>query len=188
MAQFSDFLAIPLTAIYNDILQTYIWPTCWKREFVTVIPKKQNPEAIGDLRNISCTLLASKVFESFVLDKLKTEVKLRPNQYGGVRGLSTDSVLAQLWQETLQNLEDYRAASIITSIDYSKAFNRMSFQHCLKALHKKGASPSTIHLVSTFLTNRTMTVKVEGTHSTPKKCGVAAHRGRSLAFFFLTQR
>lgn len=87
VTQFSDFLAIPLTAIYNEILQTYIWPVCWKREFVTIIPKKSNQSSLGDLRNISCTMLAGKVFESFVLNMLKLQVKTRTNQYGGFRGL-----------------------------------------------------------------------------------------------------
>ena len=59
VTDFADFLAIPLTSIYNEILSSYIWPASWKREFVTVIPKKANPESLGDLRNISCTMLAS---------------------------------------------------------------------------------------------------------------------------------
>ena len=167
VSQFSDFLAIPLTAIYNDILSTYVWPTCWRKEFITVIPKKPAPQELGDLRNISCTMSASKVFESFVLDSVKAEVKLRRNQYGGVRGLSTDSLLVQLWQETLENLEDYRAGTIITYVDYSKAFNRMSYQHCLSALKKKGASAATIHLIASYLTNRIMTVKVAQVLSEP---------------------
>ena len=85
-------------------------------------------------------MLASKVYESYVLDWLKNEVTLRDSQYGGVKGQGTDHVLAQFWQEILENLEDYRAATIITSVDYSKAFNRMAFQHCLAALARKGAS------------------------------------------------
>ena len=120
VTQFSDFFAIPLTNIYNAILSSYVWPVCWKREFVTVIPKKPSPATLGDLRNISCTLLASKVFETFVLDNIKAEVKLRTNQYGGVKGLSTDSFLVQMWQETLENLEDYRAGTIIISVDILK--------------------------------------------------------------------
>ena len=187
VTNFSDFFAIPLTAIYNEILNSYVWPCCWKKEFVTVIPKKPSPQGLGDLRNISCTLLASKVFESFVLDGLKLEVKLRPNQYGGVRGLSTDSLLVQLWQRTLENLEDYRAATVITSVDYSKAFNRMSYQHCLAALKKKGASDATIHLISTFLTNRTMTVKVGQTQSVPREVWGGCPQGSILEFFSSTR-
>ena len=55
MTKFSDFFALPLTDIYNEITRSSVWPLQWKREFVTVIPKKNNPESLGDLRNISCT-------------------------------------------------------------------------------------------------------------------------------------
>ena len=99
-------------------------------------------------------MLASKMYESYVLDWLKEETKLRVNQYGGVKGLSTEHVLVQAWQDTLENLEDYRAATVISSIDYSKAFNRMSYQHCLSALARKGASSPVLALMATFLTNR----------------------------------
>lgn len=104
-----------------------------------------------------------------MLDNIKTEVRLRRNQYGGGEGLSTDSLLVQLWQETLQNLDDYRAATLITSIDYSKAFNRMSYQQCLKAIKKKGATAETLHLVATFLTNRTMMVKMSEQMTAPRE-------------------
>ena len=154
-----------------------------KREFVTVIPKRSSPQNLDDLRNISCTMLASKVFESFVLDSLKSQFKLRSNQYGGVKGLGTDSLLVQLWQETLENLEDYRAGTIITSVDYSKAFNRMSYQRCLAALEKKGASPGLLHIVATFLTNRTMTVKVDGTHSEPREIWGGCPQGSILGVY-----
>ena len=64
MTQFSDFFAIPLTSIYNSITCTKVWPRAWKKEFVTVIPKKTPLESLADLRNISCTMLASKIYES----------------------------------------------------------------------------------------------------------------------------
>ena len=63
-----------------------------------MIPKGKVPESGGDLRNISCTLLASKMYESYVLDWLKKEVKLRTNQYGGVKGVGIRHVLVQLLQ------------------------------------------------------------------------------------------
>ena len=57
--KYATLLAIPLTDIYNAITSAHVWPTIWKQEFVTVIPKCRNPEGLGDLRNISCTMLAS---------------------------------------------------------------------------------------------------------------------------------
>ena len=183
MTKFADFFAIPLANIYNEITRTYVWPLAWKKEFVTVIPKKTPPAGLEDLRNISCTMLASKIYESYVLDWLKSEVTLRSNQYGGVRGVGTDHVLVQLWQDILQNLEDYRAATVVTSIDYSKAFNRMSYQHCLAALAKNGATTGVLRLVATFLTGRTMTVKVGSISSVPRGVSGGCPQGSILGVF-----
>ena len=136
---------------------------------MTVIPKGKKTETVNDLRNISCTLLARKMYESFVLDWLKGEVKLRTNQYGGVKGVGTQHLLVRLMQELLENAEDYRAATVVTSIDYSLAFNRMSFQYCLEALAKNGTSTDVLRLVAAFLTDRTMTVKVGDILSSPRE-------------------
>ena len=51
-------------------------PVVWKVEYVTVIPKKTHPQVLEDLRNILCTMLASKMYKSYILDWLKGEVKL----------------------------------------------------------------------------------------------------------------
>ena len=163
----AEFLAKPLCDIYNTILQTYVWPALWKKEYVTTIPKKNIPESLADLRNISRTLFFSKVFEGVELKRLKEEISLKPNQFGGVKGCSTTHMIVELLQEICTNAEDYRSATVIMAIDYAKAFNRVSYQHCLEALRRKGASTPTIRLVATFLTNRTMTVRVGSSWSVP---------------------
>ena len=132
---------------------------------ITLMPKKTIPEGLGDLRNISCTMLASKMYESYVLDWLKAELSLRTNQYGGVRGVGTDHIQVEMWQNILSDLEDYRAGTVVTSVDYCKAFNQMSYQHCLGSLAGNGASTEVLRLVVTFLYNRTVTVKINDLES-----------------------
>ena len=183
MTDFADFFALPLTDIYNEIIRRNCWPVCWKQEFVTAIPKNTHPGGIGDLRNISCTMLASKIFESYVLGWLKAQVRLKSNQFGGIKGVGTDHLLVQLWQSMLENLEDYRAGTIIASIDYAKAFNRMSFQECLKALARKGASSQVLGLVATFLKDRTMSVKVGEEWSHPRPVTGGCPQGSILGVF-----
>ena len=86
VTKFHDLFAIPLTNIYNAITATGRWPISWKHEFVTPIPKKSVPESMEDLRNISCTALISKIYESYVLEWLELEVSLKPpNQFGGLK-------------------------------------------------------------------------------------------------------
>ena len=108
MTKYSDFFAIPLRSIYNQITSSKIWPLCWKVEYVTVIPKTSNPSDLSGLRNISCTLLASKIYESYVLNWAALEVKVKSNQYGGVRGCSTAHMLIQTFQDIAEDLEDKR--------------------------------------------------------------------------------
>ena len=150
MTIFCDLLAIPLSDIYNQISRSFVWPKIWKEEYVTVIPKKKNPTSLNDLRNISCTKLASKIYESYVLGWAADYVKIKRNQFGGVKGCSVTHFLIHTWQRIVEDLEDCRAGALLTSIDYAKAFNRLSYQQCLKSLASKGASSEVIRLIATF--------------------------------------
>ena len=179
----ADYLAIPLSCIYNELLRTYVWPVDWKVEYVTAIPKKKMPESYADLRNISCTKLFSKVFESFLLQFASEEISLKKNQFSGVKGCSTAHMVVDIVQEICSNAEDYRSATVISALDYAKAFNRMSFQHCLAALAKKGASNGIIRLVATFLTNRTMTVRVGSEWSRKRDVSGGCPQGSILGVF-----
>ena len=169
MTKYCDFLAMPLTNIYNAITTTSTWPSAWKVEYVTVIPKKTIPSGFTDLRNISCTPLASKVYETFVRDWAMSQVRLKRNQYGGVAGCGTQHMLIDTWQKIMQNLEDPRAATVIAAIDYAKAFNRMSFVECLRSFAKKGASTGLLRILGAFLKGRMMTVRVGESWSDPRE-------------------
>ena len=167
-------------SIYNAIISVKVWPVAWKKEYVTVIPKKKMPEAMGDLRNISCTRFVSKVFESYMMEKVLEEVSLKRNQFGGIKGCSTGHMLVEIWQDICENAEDYRCATVLGGIDYAKAFNRLSYQHCLEAFRRKGASSTVIRLLATFLTNRTMTVRVGDCWSKPRDVNGGCPQGSIL--------
>ena len=179
----AESLAVPLADIYGCILETYVWPIAWKREYVTTIPKKKLPTDLSDLRNISCTLFVSTLFEGHVLKCALKEVSLKNNQFGGVKKCSTTHMIIEVLQEICTNAEDYRSASILTSIDYAKAFNRVSFQHCLAAFERKFASTPIIRLIATFLTNRTMSVRVGQSWSEPRDVTGGCPQGSILGVF-----
>ena len=137
VTQNCDLLSVPLTHIFNAISTTGSWPSDWKTEFVTPIPKVPLPQTANDLRNISCTMLISKVYDSFVLNWLGSQMGLRDNQFGGVKGSGLEHLLVRLWQDFLQALVDPRAAVLLTLIDFPKAFNRLDFNHYLPTLRDK---------------------------------------------------
>ena len=176
----AEALAYPLALIYNEIILCKVWPIAWKKEYVTVIPKKRMPEGLKDLRNISCTRFFSKVFESYMLQNILEEIEIKSNQFGGVKGCSTGHMLVEIWQQICENAEDYRCGTVLAAIDYAKAFNRLSFQHCMESFRRKGASTSVIRIVASFLTNRSMTVKIGNEWSSPKQVNGGCPQGSIL--------
>ena len=152
----------------------------WKIEIITVIPKCNNPENFDQLRNISCTLLVSKIFESYLFSWLREEVDMRRNQYGGEKGCSTVHHLLDTWETVLGDLEDNRASSVLTSIDFSKGFNRVSHQHCMTSFARHGASTEILSLLSTFLREQKMTVRINSTFSPPLPVNGGCPQGLSL--------
>ena len=162
---YPDLLAIPLTKIYNLIMYTYHWPDQWKLETVTVIPKGRDASSYGECRNLSCTPLFSKICESFLMDRILKEVKVDNSQYGGIKKCGPEHLLLQSWDNILTGLEDNRGSINIMSLDYSKAFNRMSHQACVRAFAKKGASSQTLNLIAAFLSGRRMTVRIGSSFS-----------------------
>ena len=89
-------------------------------------------------------------------------------------------MLIEIWQQICKNSEDYRSSTVLTALDYAKAFNRLSFQHCLEAFRRKGSSSPIIRIISSFLTNRTMSVRVGQTWSSPRSVSGGCPQGSIL--------
>ena len=95
----ADILAIPLGYIYEQVYNTLEWPSLWKQETVSIIPKTSAPSDRSQLRNLSCTPLFSKILESFVLEEIKKNVTLSEDQYGGIKGISVNHFLIGTWKK-----------------------------------------------------------------------------------------
>ena len=186
--KYHDLLAIPMGYVFAKSYATSTWPKGWKNETVTVIPKNSNPKGLSELRNLSCTPLFSKVMESFVLQKLRTEISLSESQFGGIKGSGADHFLVETWDQILRGLEDGRAAVALAFIDFEKAFNRVCHHECLKAARNMGASEDSLSMIRAFLTGRTMSVKVNGTKSKPKNVPGGSPQGSIMggALYCLT--
>ena len=152
-------LARPVLRIFNEVFSSGQWPDTWKNETVVVIPNTPRPEDLSECRNISCTPFLSKVLESLLLDDLRREIPLDQTQYGGIWNSSVDHLLVDLIDAAMSPLED-GGASILLGIDYEKAFNRMDHAECLRQLTSLGASKASVSLVHSFLSGRTMRVRV----------------------------
>ena len=122
--QASD-LAPVVTEVLNAAYRRGDWPSVWKKEFASIIPKKPTPQSFSECRNISCTPVLSKLMEFFILEKLKEETELRYNQYGGIANCGANHYLIDTWNEILESMDEEGAACSLVSVDFAKAFNSM---------------------------------------------------------------
>ena len=76
-----------------------------------------------------------------------------------------------------------REEAKLMSVDFEKAFNRMDHATCLKALLRLGAKREDVELVCTFLSDRTMKVKVGDAYSSPRLVPGGSPQGSILGTF-----
>ena len=162
LRQFPRAFAKPVSAIYNKINDTVKWPTKWKTEYLTIIPKVPNPSDLSECRNISCTSILSKILENRVLGQLREELTPNPRQYGGAPKCGAEHLLIELWEEIIGCIEGWGKAAVLLGVDFEKAFNRMDHDVCLAQLEKLGASAGSLALVDSFLRGRRMTFSLDG--------------------------
>ena len=56
-------LAVPLTIVFNHCLQKGVYPTKWKFEWVTPVPKVKTPKAFKRFHGQAIIVICSKSFE-----------------------------------------------------------------------------------------------------------------------------
>ena len=66
-------LTKPLTAIINRCLSEGRFPSLWKREWISPVPKVPEPQVLKDLCKVACTSDYNKVLESFTKDWILEE-------------------------------------------------------------------------------------------------------------------
>ena len=181
--RYAALLSVPLATIFKQVFSTLQWPSIWKNETVTLLPKNKSPSGLAQLRNISCTPFFSKLLETFILDGLKSTISLAGSQFGGKKGQGIDHMLIETWDEIQKGLEHGSTAVNIMAVDFEKAFNRMDHSKCLLALEQLGGKKAYISLVNAFLSGRRMSVKVGESVSTPRLVSGGAPQGCILGGF-----
>jgi hypothetical protein len=155
-----EHLARPLADIFTQIFATGIYPSVWKIETASIIPKTGHPTSLSHTRNISLTPSLSKLCERIILTFLEVQIipKLNLSQFGGIKGSGIDLLLTKLFDEVSSAI-DRGDVAILTSIDFSKAFNRINHNLLIRDLIDLGADAWLVRVLSSYLDKRMMRVK-----------------------------
>ena len=168
LKEFADELAPVLCRLFRLILLTSIYPSPWKHALVQPVPKKGDHSNPSNYRPIALTSTIAKVFESLlnahILKHLESHSLLSDHQYGFRKARSTGDLLSYLTHIWSSSLRDF-GESFIVALDISKAFDRVWHKALLAKLPSFGFTPSLCNLISSFLSNRSISVVVDGATS-----------------------
>jgi hypothetical protein len=182
--EFSLELSIPLVNIYNSCLSQGIFPSIWKQELVTPVPKKEYLKEIKDTRKISCLSDFCKIYEGFlkkwILDDISENESFR--QFGGKKGIGAEHMLVCMVDRILKLLDtaEGRALVIRSQYDWSNAFDRQDPTKTVQKFIAMGIRPSLIPVLIDFLSGRSMHIKYNGKQAGPFKLVGGSPQGSFL--------
>ena len=150
--EYDLFLVTPLRYIFNECLETGVFPEKWKLEIVTPIAKISEPKQISDLRKIAGTSDYSKLLESFLKDWILEDIKynIDPSQFGGRKGSGTEHLVVCFVDRVLKLLDStiLKSAVILAACDWSAAFDRLDPTYTYTYILIYFSQTNTIHVVT----------------------------------------
>ena len=165
---FPKLLYVILTKLFNYCLSTGYYPTYFKKGLMIFIPKAgKDISSPANYRPITLLNLIGKAFGKLVnarlVEHLESNGLSNPLQYGFRKGRGTTSSLALLYERVARKKGnspiDNNQVSII-SRDISGAFDRVWHEKLIVLLHRLNLPPLFIKVMSSFLTEREICIKI----------------------------
>ena len=167
-----DKITPPLSIIFENVINTGIFPTLWKPGNVTPVHKKDSKRIINNYRPISLLPLFAKIFEKILFLKMYnhfTPNNLITKNQSGFR--PNDSVTNQLicLVDTIHSSIDINLDVRSVFLDMSKAFDKVWHEGWLFKLKQNGINGKLLNLLKSYLTNRNQRVLLNSSES---RCGI----------------
>ena len=182
-----------LAPILNKLFQlSYTlgtFPTSWKQAHVLPILKKGDKSNPLNYRPIAITSLIYKTMETIITKQLLTFLEtnnlLSDHQYGFQKARSTGDLAyaVHVWSSALESSGESR----VISLDISKAFDRVWRKGLLANLLMFGLHHTLINWIGSFLSDRSIAVRVDGFLSNLHSINAGVPQGSviSLVLFIL---
>ena len=156
---------LPLCIIFNNIIETGVFPDVWKSANVTPVHKKASKQNFENYRPISLLPLFAKIFERIIFMNMHNFFKINglitKNQSGFQPGDSVTNQLICLVQHIHSSLDiNLEVRSVF--LDMSKAFDKVWHDGLLLKLKQNGIDGKLLVLLNSYLSNRKQRVVING--------------------------
>jgi Reverse transcriptase (RNA-dependent DNA polymerase) len=163
-----DWLVPRLVTIFNASLRLGYHPRSWKRAITLALrkPRKGNYSFLKAYRPIALLNTMGKLLETVIarrLSQLAETYDLLPRKQMGARpGRSAETALQLITEQVheIWNLPGPLLVATILSLDISGAFDHVSHERLAHNLRKRRIPLWIVSWVSSFVTDRTTTIKV----------------------------
>ncbi|KAL1131661.1 hypothetical protein AAG570_011274 [Ranatra chinensis] len=185
LKHFTRKALVKLTNITNAILKHAYYPTHWKTATVIALPKPGKPTTEpSSYRPISLLSSLAKVVDRIILNRL-TDVgdKMRiipDNQFGFRRNHATIHQLSRVVSHISGNMAKRNITAMVL-LDSEKAFDTVWIEGLIQRLATYSFPSPLIKLVSSYLTDREIKVRVGNKLSAPLQLAAGLPQGSVMS-------
>jgi len=152
-----SLLKTKLLEIFNQMLDSGIYPHTWKSATIITIPKPNKPSSdINSYRPISLLSCLGKTLEKIIARRLIWFIN-RHNLISHKKKNSTMDALLRIQHFASNALSTKNHVSILAT-DFERAFDREGIHVVLCQLGSWGIGPRLYNLIKAFMTNRSFRV------------------------------
>ena len=174
MKKFIHVLSPHVTKVINRSLSESVFPSCFKKAIIKPLLKKSSLDTnvLKNYRPVSNLPFLSKVAERLVLTQINahkaTTDKTEFAQSAYKKGHSTETALMLIQNDILKALDSNRCVLMVL-LDLSAAFDCLDHNILLSRLQSEfSVTGAALKWFSSYLSNRIMTVDIEGEKSSPR--------------------
>lgn len=116
--------------------------------FISLVPKKDNPENVNDFKPISLVNSAPKLICKLLANRMQSVILevVHENQYGFIKGKSIQDCLGWAF-EYLHQCRHSKREIVVLKLDFEKTFDLIEHSLILEMLKAKGFSDKWLHWV-----------------------------------------
>ena len=175
----------PLLIIFNNSLNSGMFPSAWKKANIIPIHKKGDKMDVKNYRPISLLPICGKLFEKVIYNTLykyyESNDILNVNQSGFRQGDSCINQLINITHDVFQSFDSNPPLEVRgVFLDISKAFDRVWHKGLLFKLKSNGIEGNLFNLIESFLCNRLQRVVLNGQNSKWEKIAAGVPKGSIL--------